>query len=87
MTKHQQTRGDQIMHWTIYGLSPARALFWSILAAMLFVGVVALGAVFQSRQSETWLSMPSLWFFGLIMLPVLLYGLVHFHWAKHDKVR
>ena len=87
MTKHQFTRGDKILRRNRFDLNPARALFWAVLAAILFLGVVALGSVFQSRQSETWLAMPSLWFFGLIVLPVLLYGLVHFYWAKHDKVR
>lgn len=75
------------MRRTIYSLDHSRVMFWFVLISILFLGVFALGSVFQSKLSETWLSMPSLWFFGLIVLPVLLYGLVHFYWARIDKVR
>ena len=75
------------MRRNTYSLDHSRVRFWGALGCILVLGVIALGSVFQNRRSETWLSMPSLWFFGLIVLPILLYVLVHFYWTRNDKVR
>ncbi len=67
--------------------NPGKILFWSCMAVLVFFGVLSLGAAYQEQNSETWFSIPSLWFFGLVVMPVLLYGLNRYYWAKRDRLR
>jgi hypothetical protein len=87
MTKTDNKQGKALMNISIKPFKNQKLRFWSIIAAKIFCGVIALGAVFQGATSETWFSMPSLWFFALIVLPILFYFLVRFYWTLQDRTR
>ncbi len=62
-----------------------RTLLWSALIAILFFGIIGFGAAFQDEKSNTVLSVPSIWMFGLIILPIVLYYIVKYYWIRNDR--
>lgn len=64
-----------------------RLLFWVALGLIGVLALAALGAAFQDENSQTILSVPSLWLFGLIVMPILVYVVIIVHWSKSSRFR
>ncbi|MGB7287210.1 MAG: hypothetical protein WBC71_09795 [Salaquimonas sp.] len=64
----------------------ARSRFWLALALIIFLGFISFGSAFQNEKSDTFISIPTLWIFGLIALPFALYFIVKLFFAKLDRL-
>lgn len=73
------------MHIRSIFRTSGRSLFWGLLFSISILGVVSFGAAFQNEKSNTILSTPTLWIFGLIILPIVLYFLFVFCLDKVDR--
>jgi len=55
-------------------------------AIVLLICLMAFGASHQDANSQTILSLPILWFAGLIVLPFVLFVLLGWVWRRFDRI-
>ena len=56
------------------------------LAKIGVLAVIGFGAAFQQQQAGGFFEIPGLWFFSLMILPVLIFFLVKWYWSRHDRL-
>lgn len=68
-------------------LSRHAGLLLSVAAAVIVVlCLIGFGSAHQGSNSDMILSMPSLWFSGLFILPVIFFVLLGWVWKRFDRI-
>ena len=65
----------------------ARPAWWLAVVICILVFVIALGSALQGRNSESVFAMPFVWFFSLILLPLVLFVVVRQATRQIERTR